>query len=56
MEDIDQALYLAEQIDGRTFCPMGAALVNPARSTILKFRQEYEYHITHKKCFTSRID
>jgi len=53
-EDIDQALYLAEQIDGRTFCPMGAALVNPARSTILKFRQEYEYHITHKKCFTSR--
>jgi NADH-quinone oxidoreductase subunit F len=53
-EDIDQALYLAEQIDGRTFCPMGAALVNPARSTILKFHQEYEYHITHKKCFTSR--
>ncbi len=53
-EDIDQALYLAEQIDGRTFCPMGAALVNPARSTILKFRQEYEYHITHKNCFTSR--
>ncbi len=53
-EDIDQALYLAKQIDGRTFCPMGAALVNPARSTILKFRQEYEYHITHKKCFTSR--
>ena len=53
-EDIDQALYLAEQIDGRTFCPMGAALVNPARSTILKFRQEYEYHITYKKCFTSR--
>jgi NADH-quinone oxidoreductase subunit F len=53
MEDIDQALYLAEQIDGRTFCPMGAALVNPARSTILKFREEYEYHITHKKCLTS---
>jgi NADH-quinone oxidoreductase subunit F len=53
VEDIDQALYLAEQIDGRTFCPMGAALVNPARSTILKFRQEYEYHITHKRCFPS---
>ena len=52
-EDIDQALYLTEQIDGRTFCPMGAALVNPARSTINKFRQEYEYHITNKKCFTS---
>jgi NADH-quinone oxidoreductase subunit F len=49
-EDIDRALYLAENIDGRTFCPMGAALVNPARSTILKFRPEYEYHIEHKHC------
>jgi len=49
-EDIERALYLAENIDGRTFCPMGAALVNPARSTILKFRPEYEYHIEHKHC------
>jgi NADH-quinone oxidoreductase subunit F len=49
-EDIERALYLADNIDGRTFCPMGAALVNPARSTILKFRQEYEYHIQHKHC------
>lgn len=49
--DIERALYLSENIDGRTFCPMGAALVNPARSTILKFRQEYEDHISQKKCF-----
>jgi NADH-quinone oxidoreductase subunit F len=49
-EDIERALYLADNIDGRTFCPMGAALVNPARSTILKFRPEYEYHIEHKHC------
>jgi NADH-quinone oxidoreductase subunit F len=49
-EDIDYALYLSNNIDGRTFCPMGAALVNPARSTILKFRPEYEYHIEHKHC------
>ena len=49
--DIERALYLSENIDGRTFCPMGAALVNPARSTILKFREEFEYHISQKKCF-----
>jgi NADH-quinone oxidoreductase subunit F len=49
--DIERALYLSENIDGRTFCPMGAALVNPARSTILKFREEYEHHISQKKCF-----
>jgi NADH-quinone oxidoreductase subunit F len=53
-EDIDYALYLAENIDGRTFCPMGAALVNPARSTILKFRPEYEYHIEHKHCLNGK--
>jgi len=53
-EDIDNALYLSEHIDGRTFCPMGAALVNPARSTILKFRPEYEYHIEHKRCLVSQ--
>jgi NADH-quinone oxidoreductase subunit F len=52
-EDIERALYLAENIDGRTFCPMGAALVNPARSTIMKFRAEYEYHIEHKHCLSN---
>jgi NADH-quinone oxidoreductase subunit F len=52
-DDIERALRLSENIDGRTFCPMGAALVNPARSTIQKFRQEYEYHILYKKCLVS---
>jgi NADH-quinone oxidoreductase subunit F len=51
-DDIERALYLAENIDGRTFCPMGAALVNPARSTILKFRNEYEFHLQNKRCWT----
>ena len=49
-DDIERALRLSENIDGRTFCPMGAGLVNPARSTIQRFRQEYEYHILYKKC------
>jgi len=49
-DDIDRALYLSEHIDGSTFCPMGAALVNPARSSIRKFTEEYEYHIEHKRC------
>jgi len=50
-DDIERALYLSQNIDGRTFCPMGAALVNPARSTIQKFREEYEYHIQNKRCW-----
>jgi NADH-quinone oxidoreductase subunit F len=52
-DDIERALRLSENIDGRTFCPMGAALVNPARSTIQRFRPEYEYHILNKKCLAS---
>jgi NADH-quinone oxidoreductase subunit F len=51
-DDIERALYLSENIDGCTFCPMGAALVNPARSTILKFRHEYENHLQSKSCWT----
>ncbi|HSF82599.1 MAG TPA: NADH-quinone oxidoreductase subunit NuoF [Anaerolineales bacterium] len=49
-DDIERAMYLSENIDARTFCPMGAALVNPARSTILKFRPEFEYHLEHREC------
>ena len=48
--DIDLLLELAEGIDGQTFCPMGAALVNPPRSAIQHFRDEFEYHIEHKDC------
>ena len=50
-DDIERALYISNNIDGNTFCPMGDALVNPARSTIKKFREEYEYHIKAKKCY-----
>jgi NADH-quinone oxidoreductase subunit F len=53
-DDIDRALYLSQNIDGSTFCPMGAALVNPARSTIQKFREEYEYHIQNKRCWVGQ--
>lgn len=51
--DIERVLYLAKNIDGNTFCPLGAGLVNPARSSILNFREEYDYHLNHKKCMAS---
>ncbi len=52
--DIDLILELVEGIDGHTFCPMGAALVNPPRSAIRHFRAEFEHHITHKTCLASK--
>lgn len=48
--DIELLLSLCEGIVGRTFCPMGDAAVNPTLSTIKHFRDEYEYHIKHKRC------
>jgi NADH-quinone oxidoreductase subunit F len=49
-DDIDLIIELVQGIDGQTFCPMGAALVNPPRSAIRHFREEFEYHIRHKEC------
>ena len=46
--DIDLLLELVNGIDGLTFCPMGSGLVNPVRSAIQHFREEFEYHITNK--------
>jgi NADH-quinone oxidoreductase subunit F len=52
--DIELILELVDGIDGHTFCPMGAALVNPPRSAIQHFRPEFEHHITHKTCLTHK--
>jgi NADH-quinone oxidoreductase subunit F len=49
-DDIERVLDIAQGADGLTFCPMGSALVNPARSTIRRFRDEYEFHIRNKRC------
>ncbi len=48
--DIEHALAIAQGVDGLTFCPMGSALANPARSTIRRFRDESEFHISNKRC------
>lgn len=52
-QDLDLVAELTEGIEGKTFCPMGAALVNPARSTLQHFRQEYEYHLQNRHCLTT---
>ena len=48
--DIDLLQELSSGIEGITFCPMGGALVNPARSIIEHFRPEIEHHIQFKSC------
>ncbi len=49
-EDIELLRDICSNIAGKTVCPLGDGAVVPIISTIEKFRQEYEYHIKHKKC------
>lgn len=53
MDDIDTLMDICDNIEGNTICPLGDAAVPPVRSTIRQFREEYEYHVTEKKCMTS---
>ncbi len=48
--DIDQIRYLAENMMGRTFCPLGDAAAMPTIAFVKKFRQEFEDHLNGKSC------
>jgi NADH-quinone oxidoreductase subunit F len=50
MEDLDLLLDICGNIEGRSFCPLGDAAVGPVRSSIQRFREEYEFHILEKRC------
>ena len=49
-EDLDLLLNLADQIQGRTICALGDAAAMPVRAFIKNYRDEFEYHVTHKRC------
>ncbi|KPL00092.1 MAG: NADH dehydrogenase [candidate division Zixibacteria bacterium SM23_73_3] len=49
-EDLDLLRDICANIAGNTVCPLGDAAVVPITSTMEKFRDEYEYHIRHKRC------
>ena len=47
--DVGKIDDVCSNILGRTICPLGDAAVMPIQSTIKHFRDEWEYHIEHKK-------
>ena len=49
-KDIDNLKYLAENMLGRTFCPLGDAAAMPMISYVEKFRSEFEDHLNGKPC------
>ena len=48
--DIDLILDICNKIMGRTVCPLGDAAVMCIKPAVERFREEFEYHIEHKKC------
>jgi NADH-quinone oxidoreductase subunit F len=50
MEDIDTLYQLCEQLTGRTICVLADSVVFPLRSSLDKFRDEYEAHIKTNSC------
>jgi len=50
MEDLPLLLDIALNIAGKSFCPLGDAAVGPVRSSVDRFRDEYEFHIREKRC------
>lgn len=49
-EDLDLLGSVTKQIMGRTICALGDAASMPVQSFIKHFRDEFAYHIEHKKC------
>jgi NADH-quinone oxidoreductase subunit F len=45
VKDIDNMRYLAENMLGRTFCPLGDAAAMPMIGFFQKFRDEFEEYI-----------
>ncbi|MEA2102884.1 MAG: NADH-ubiquinone oxidoreductase-F iron-sulfur binding region domain-containing protein [Thermodesulfobacteriota bacterium] len=48
--DIDLLEELCETLEYGALCALGTSAVNPVRSTIRYFRDEYEAHIRDKRC------
>ena len=49
-EDLGLLGSITSNIMGRTICALGDAASMPVQSFIKHFRDEFAYHIEHKKC------
>jgi NADH-quinone oxidoreductase subunit F len=49
-EDLDLLNSIADNIQGRTICALGDAAAMPVRAFVKHYRDEFAYHIEHKRC------
>jgi NADH-quinone oxidoreductase subunit F len=50
METLELIEELSDTIEAGSLCALGTTAVNPVRSTMKLFREEYEAHVRDKKC------
>ena len=56
MKDLETLQSVCDSIAGRTLCAFGDAAITPVVSSMAKFRDEYEYYITHHESWTVKAE
>ena len=52
--DVDLLADVADNILGKSFCALGDAAAMPVQGALKHFREEFEYHVKHKRCLVNR--
>ena len=55
MQDLDMILDMCTNMKGVTICVLSDACAMPVEAMIKKFREEFEFHITEKRCMVSPV-
>jgi NADH-quinone oxidoreductase subunit F len=53
--DVELLVQVADQIDGRSFCPLGDAAAWPVKGMVKVFRSEFDHYIEHGHSMLERI-
>jgi NADH-quinone oxidoreductase subunit F len=49
-QELDMLVDIANKIEGHTICAFGDAAAWPVQSFLRHFRDEFQYHVTHRMC------
>ncbi len=52
--EVDQLLDITDNMEGKCFCLLGESAIVPVQSSIKLFRDEWDHHVTHKRCTVER--
>ncbi|CAN5714333.1 NADH-quinone oxidoreductase subunit NuoF [soil metagenome] len=53
--DVDMLVQVADQIDGRSFCPLGDAAAWPVKGMVRVFREEFDHYIENGRSMLERV-